>query len=738
MRPLTRRQYTPAAVPGSSGFAPVLASSLIGPAFLLVAVAVAGGIFFRRAQQLYRFVRLGQPVDRLDDSPERVAEEATVVLAQRKLLQRPGPGLMHALIFWGFIVLLTTIVEAFAEVFQPSFAIPLFGRSAWLGLVQDAFSVLVIIAIGMALYYRKVQRPERFKGSHLEEADFILAMIFGIMLTLLFLNAARIALGINESPAAWTPVSNAIAPLFRHMGHDAQGFFERLFLWAHILLILGFLAYIPYSKHLHIFVSEPNVFFANTKARGRLRPLHIDLDQLDSGDVRLGAATVEDLTWKELLDLYSCTECGRCQSVCPAWNTGKPLSPKLIVMNLRDHLFEVGPGLVAARRAGQETEKQPLNPDVVEDEVVWDCVTCGACMQECPVDIEHIDHIVDMRRNLVMGESRFPAEAGTLLRNLESSSNPWGQPQSARADWAKDLEVPVLEDGQAPEYLYWVGCAGSFDDRAKKISQAVVRVLQRAGVPFAILGPRRPGPSHRQRVPLPGAGQSERQDADRDRRQEDRGQLPPLLQHDQERVPGLRRAVRGRPSHGAVRIPDQAGPPTADRRGPGAPRLPRPLLSGQAQRHLRRAPERPRSDPRPLVGGAPPPPGAFVLLWGRRGQDVAGGTPGQADQPRTNRGSHLDRGERNGGGLPVLPDHARRRGAGKGRGHQGPRRGPGPRSGHRCWCRRGAATGCRALDPLRARSRPTAVEEEGLAPGKAPALRRWAFRPIHRAWDSGP
>jgi len=477
-------------VPGSSGFAPVLASSLIGPAFLLVAVAVAGGIFFRRAQQLYRFVRLGQPVDRLDDIPERVAEEATVVLAQRKLLQRPGPGLMHALIFWGFIVLLTTIVEAFAEVFQPSFAIPLFGRSAWLGLVQDAFSVLVIIAIGMALYYRKVQRPERFKGSHLEEADFILAMIFGIMLTLLFLNAARIALGINESPAAWTPVSNAIAPLFRHMGHDAQGFFERLFLWAHILLILGFLAYIPYSKHLHIFVSEPNVFFANTKARGRLRPLHIDLDQLDSGDVRLGAATVEDLTWKELLDLYSCTECGRCQSVCPAWNTGKPLSPKLIVMNLRDHLFEVGPGLVAARRAGQETEKQPLNPDVVEDEVVWDCVTCGACMQECPVDIEHIDHIVDMRRNLVMGESRFPAEAGTLLRNLESSSNPWGQPQSARADWAKDLEVPVLEDGQAPEYLYWVGCAGSFDDRAKKISQAVVRVLQRAGVPFAILGPR--------------------------------------------------------------------------------------------------------------------------------------------------------------------------------------------------------------------------------------------------------
>jgi len=490
LRALPARQYTASAVLRPLTHAPLLAFSLIGPAFLLLALAVAGGLFSRRAYQLYQFVRLGQPVDRLDDLPKRVEQEATVVLGQRKLLQRLGPGLMHAFIFWGFIVLLTTIVEAFAEVFQPTFAIPLFGRSAWLGLVQDIFSVLVMIGIGMALYYRKVKRPERFKGSHLEEADFILAMIFGIMLTLLFLNATRIAAGINESPARWTPVSNALAPLFRHMSHDVQGFFERLFLWSHILLVLGFLAYIPYSKHLHIFVSELNVFFANTRARGRLRPLHIDLDKLEEGDVRLGAATVQDLTWKEMLDLYACTECGRCQSVCPAWNTGKPLSPKLIVMNLRDHLFQAGPGLVQARRAGEQAETTPLNPGVIEDEVVWDCVTCGACMEECPVDIEHIDHITDMRRNLVMGESRFPPEAGTLLRNLESSSNPWGQPQSSRAEWAKDLGVPVLEDGQAPEYLYWVGCAGSFDDRAKRISQAVARVLQKAGIAFAILGPR--------------------------------------------------------------------------------------------------------------------------------------------------------------------------------------------------------------------------------------------------------
>jgi Fe-S oxidoreductase len=469
---------------------PLLGFSLVGPIILILVLALGGGIFSVRARQLAAFVRLGQPVDRFDDLPKRVEEEVAVVFGQRKLLQRLFPGLMHAFIFWGFLILLTTIVEAFGEVATRTFAIPLIGRSAWLGLVQDVFTLLVIVGLAMAVFIRKFQRPERFKGSHLEEADFILLMILGIVLTLLALNATRIALGINESPAAWTPVSNAIAPVFRRMSHHAQELFESVFLWSHIGLIVGFLAYIPYSKHLHIFVSEPNVFFSSTKARGRLRPLHIDLESMEEGDVRLGAAAIQDLTWKEILDTYSCTECGRCQSVCPAWNTGKPLSPKLIVMNLRDHLFEVGPEMVAAGRGGPEAPGVALNPTVIEDEVVWDCVTCGACMEECPVDIEHVDHIVDMRRNLVMGESRFPAEAGTLLRNLENTSNPWGQPQSSRADWARDVHVPVIEDGQAPEYLYWVGCAGSFDDRAKKISQAVARVLGRAGVFFAILGPR--------------------------------------------------------------------------------------------------------------------------------------------------------------------------------------------------------------------------------------------------------
>jgi len=191
-----------------------------------------------------------------------------------------------------------------------------------------------------------------------------------------------------------------------------------------------------------------------------------------------------------MLDTLTCTECGRCQSVCPAWNTAKPLSPKLLIMSLRDHLLSFGPRILHARRAGQPCEEVALNPNIVADEAVWECTTCAACMQECPVDIEHIDHITDMRRNLVMGESRFPPEAGALLRNLENTGNPWGMPQGQRLAWAEGLDVPVVPDGgEAPEYVYWVGCAGSFDDRAKQVSRSMVGLLRTTGVDFAVLGP---------------------------------------------------------------------------------------------------------------------------------------------------------------------------------------------------------------------------------------------------------
>jgi Fe-S oxidoreductase len=397
---------------------------------------------------------------------------------------------MHALIFWGFLALLTTIAEVVGELVQPDFELPVVGGTRGLLLVQDVFAAGVLVGLAIAVVIRLFQRPERFVGSHRVEAYRILGLIFLIIATLFIARGARIAVGYAPD-TWWSPVSTAVSNILGWLPSGWSRPMMWTFLWLHLALILGFLVYLGYSKHLHIATSFINVFFASTRPRGRLTPLRIDLEALEGEDAHLGAATIEDLTWKQSLDLYACTECGRCQGVCPAWNTGKPLSPKLLIMNLRDHLFEQGPEILDARREGTPHEPIPLVPGVIDEEVLWGCTTCGACMEECPVDIEHIDHIVDMRRNLVMAESRFPPEAGALLRNLEGTSNPWGAPQGQRAQWADGLDVRVIAEGErAPEYLYWVGCAGSFDDRAKEISRAVASLLERAGVSFAILGPR--------------------------------------------------------------------------------------------------------------------------------------------------------------------------------------------------------------------------------------------------------
>jgi Fe-S oxidoreductase len=432
-------------------------------------------------------VRSGKPVDRVADLPRRVGNETTIVLGQRKLLQRLWPGLMHAFIFWGFLVLFPTIFMALAAIVDRED--PLSTRSplgwlesqGWYALLVDVFATLVLAGVLAAFAIRKIQRPRRFEGSHLREADLILVLIAGIVTTLLLWHSTVIALDLNPWPADWSPVSNALSELF---GDDTTTeVLERVFVWAHVLLILGFLAYLPHSKHLHIATAAINVFFGRTRARGRLEPL--DFESEDEAEMRFGAGTVADLTWKQMLDAMSCTECGRCQDVCPAFATGKALSPKLLVMGIRDQLFTEGP---AALAGGTLT---PLVPNAVTDEVVWDCVTCGACVQECPVSIEHVDHIVDLRRNLVMVESRLPGDTESMLRDVERGGNPWGKPQAERASWAEGLGVRVLEPGDPPpDYLYWVGCAASFDERARAAAVSTVKLMLSARLDVAILGPR--------------------------------------------------------------------------------------------------------------------------------------------------------------------------------------------------------------------------------------------------------
>ncbi|MBA2273547.1 MAG: (Fe-S)-binding protein [Actinobacteria bacterium] len=465
--------------------------------FILLATVV----WVRRAAMLYGLLGLGSPDDRRPRHwGRKLKQQAVVVLGQRKLLQWTVPGVMHALVFWGFLVLLTTIVEAFGAIYQDGFHLPLIGRWGPLGLLQDAFIVAVLVGLVMAVAIRKLQRPGRFKGSHLREADLILGAIAGIMATVLLSRAVQIALGLLPYDTRWTPVSDGVAAPFEGLAAAPLVALDTLFLWMHALLILGFLVYLTYSKHLHIVTAAINVLFTSERPKGALRPMHLDVENM-SEDTVLGAGVVTDLTWKQLLDLYTCTECGRCQSQCPAWATGKPLSPKLLIMDLRDGLFAAGPELLAAKKKGPEAwaaavaELPALNPDIVEDEVVWDCTTCGACVQACPVNIEHIDTIVDMRRNLVMSESRFPKEMQSALQNLETSGNPWGQPAGARLEWTKggrqqaSLDIPHISEAPDAEVLLWVGCAGAFDDRNKKVTYDFARLLQIAGLSFAILGP---------------------------------------------------------------------------------------------------------------------------------------------------------------------------------------------------------------------------------------------------------
>jgi len=462
-------------------------ASVLSTVALVVAVAVAGALFGRRALFLTRLVRAGKPTSRVSDLPARAQNEATIVLGQRKLLQRVGPGLMHAFIFWGFLALFPTIFMASAAIVDRESWLPerspllWLEEQGWYAFVVDLFAVLVLVGVATAFWIRKVQRPRRFEGSHLGEADLILALIVGIVTSLLLWHATLIALGLNPWPADWSPVSDALSNLFGE-GTTTEAL-ERVFVWAHVLIILGFLTYLPHSKHLHIATAALNVFFARTRARGRLEPL--DFEAEDEAAMRFGAGTAAELTWKQMLDAMSCTECGRCQDACPAFATGKALSPKLLVMGIRDQLFADGPAVLSGG------DLSPLVPTAVTDEVVWDCVTCGACVEVCPVSIEHVDHIVDLRRSLVMVDSNPPTDLETMLRDVERNGNPWGKPQTERASWTDGLDVRVLEpDDPAPEILYWVGCAASFDERARTAAISTTKLLLAAGLDVAILGPR--------------------------------------------------------------------------------------------------------------------------------------------------------------------------------------------------------------------------------------------------------
>jgi Fe-S oxidoreductase len=354
---------------------------------------------------------------------------------------------------------------------------------------QDLFGAFVLISVLVSLFRRLFAPPKRLKvsGHSKWDAIFVLAMILMVMITMFGQNATRPFVNPGV-PHQARFISNLFVGLF---SPESASIWYPIFFWGHMITVLGFLNYLPYSKHLHVIASTFNVYFSNLniEPKGVIKPINLADDTL----TKYGATDVDDLTWKQLLNGYTCTECGRCTSVCPANTTGKLLNPKKIIVDIRARTLEKAPVMIGAK----EENGTPANHDIlghqlldnfITDQELFACTTCMACVQECPVMIEHVDSIIDMRRGLVLNESRFPQELTTTFNNLERNFTPWAFGHSTRADWAEGLDIPLMSGTHDAEVLFWVGCAGAYDSRYKKVTQSFAKLMKMAGIKFAILG----------------------------------------------------------------------------------------------------------------------------------------------------------------------------------------------------------------------------------------------------------
>ncbi len=406
-----------------------------------------GGYFFYR---LYSYLRIGKNENRIDHLLKRIQVFLIGVIGQKKMFKDFIPGLAHALVFWGFLVITLGTIELIINGIVPSlFHLPLVIR-----VLQDAFYVFVLVSILFFFFRRLVLKPKRLEvlSRHSAWDAYLILSLIGILM-----------------------ISGLL------IAHSPSKIVSEISWWVHFLTVLAFFCYLPFSKHLHVIAAAPNIFFSTLTPRGRLKKLNLT----DETQTTFGAGELKDFTWKQLLDTYACTECGRCNEFCPTYTTQKPLKPRSLIVDLRHHLEKTG----AALRHPERSEGSPsMIGDVITENVIWDCTTCGACVEACPVFIEHVEKIVDMRRHLVLMQGKMDPEAQKVFTNWENTSNPWGLAPSARGDWAKELGIKTLAENPNVEYLYYVGCAGSFDSRSKKIAQAFAKLLLKANVSFGILG----------------------------------------------------------------------------------------------------------------------------------------------------------------------------------------------------------------------------------------------------------
>ncbi|MER5277469.1 (Fe-S)-binding protein [Streptomyces sp. NPDC002809] len=505
----------------------------------LVITVVAVALFGRAIAQIYRYVRLGQPVPagtRTGDPKQRTITLAKEFLGHTRMNRWGIVGFAHWFVAVGFFSLLLTIVNAFGQLFQADWLIPIIGDWLPYEIFVEFLGLMTVLGIVTLIVIRQLSRPgnagrkSRFTGSKTGQAYFVEAVILIVGLCIMTLRGLE---GAQHHVTSWEPGFFASYPLVSALDGLSLGTLQNItYAVAALKIVTSFTWMITVALNTnmgvawHRFLGFPNIWFKRNAdgavALGALQPMTSGGQEIDwedpAEDAVFGVSQVEQFSWKGILDFSTCTECGRCQSQCPAWNTGKPLSPKLLIMSLRDHAHAKAPYLLAG--GGKDMEgnekataeqlkdvpaaalaeaERPLigtveENGVIDPDVLWSCTTCGACVEQCPVDIEHVDHIVDMRRYQVMIESAFPSEAGTMLKNLEKKGNPWGLAKKQRVEWTKevDFEVPIVgkdvEDLSEIDYLYWVGCAGALEDRAKKTTKAFAELLHIAGVKFAIMG----------------------------------------------------------------------------------------------------------------------------------------------------------------------------------------------------------------------------------------------------------
>lgn len=446
-------------------------------------------------KERYDVLMMAKPENRFDEPGQRLWGALSIIFGQKRLLREPGAGLMHLLIFWGLIVFSFGLVQFILEGLFPGAAIPVIGVNPYFYLLVDIFGVAAAVGMLVSAYRRYIARVPRLGVGNWPEEKVIVALISAIvlMITSYFISTGAHAVSVGSDRYALAPVSGWLAILFNDMDQVARQGLYNVFWWINVAMALGLLVFFRYSHLVHPMAAPLNIYFRNLQPRGgSIR----DLDLENEEEENFGVSKITDYTWKQLLDCYACAECGRCQDNCPAYLSGKPLSPKQLIATLKENLPHKAKYLGGLKDAyaatengdGGQNDLPVLAGNVISEDTIWSCTTCYACQEHCPQLNEHINKIIDLRRNLVLDQSEFPGEAQLAFTNLERNFNPWGVGWSSRGDWATEMDVQTMDEAEGAEYLLFVGCAGSFDDRIKNVTTALVKILRSAGISFAILG----------------------------------------------------------------------------------------------------------------------------------------------------------------------------------------------------------------------------------------------------------